>query len=251
MDIIAMVILMALLGVVLFGAISQARASAVRNDPNQVALADLNFAAHQVQLQKYLPCTPTNPEPYILPSSALTPTASSANLAIATNSLPLAQAPSAGRSHPYFAKLSAINGVSDFIWSVSPPLPSGLSLSSDGVISGIPVAESSGSYTFTVVSNGNSDSKDLSLTIVSVEVLAPDAPSKWAPCQQKSKSAVSEITAPDLQGTSNHLVVAKRVVSSHRSGGSVKLAISRNVEQIKLSTRVLGQQLTRTITLSD
>ena len=49
LEIIAMVILTVLLGVVLFGAISQARASAVRNDPTEVAAADLNFAAQQVQ----------------------------------------------------------------------------------------------------------------------------------------------------------------------------------------------------------
>ena len=136
-----------------------------------MASAELNLAAKQIQLQKFQACTPTNPEPYTLNSSALTPLASSTNLAIATNSLPLAQAPSGGISHPYLAKLSAINGVSGFAWSVSPSLPSGLTLSTDGTISGVPQAESSATYTFTVVSNGNSDSKKLSLTIVSVEVL--------------------------------------------------------------------------------
>ena len=83
--------------------------------------------------------------------------------------------------------------------AVSPTLPSGLSLSPDGVISGVPQAESSGIYTFTVVSNGNSDSKTLSLTIVSVEV--------------QTKSA--------------------------------------NLQQIKLSTTVQGQPLSRTITVTN
>ena len=251
MDIIVMAILMVLLGVVLFGAISQARASSGRNDPAEVASADLNFAAQQVQNQKFLPCTSTNSEPYNLPSSALTPTATSANLAIATNSLPIAQASSAGTSHPYFAKLSAINGVSGFTWSVSPPLPSGLSLSPDGVISGVPQTESSGRYTFTVVSNGNSDSKDLSLTVVSLEVLVHDTLLKWTPCQQKLESTSPGISAEVLQTTSHHLVVAKRVVGTHRSSGGVKLAKSGNVEQIELSTRVQGQRLTRTITVSN
>ena len=238
LEIIAMVILMALLGVILFGTSSQARASGERNDPTEVASADLNFAAQQVQLQKFLPCTPTNPEPYSLPSSALISTATSANLAIATNSLPIAQAPTAGISHPYFAKLSAINGVSGFTWSVSPTLPPGLSLSPDGVISGVPQAESSARYRFTVVSNGNSDSKDLSLTIVSVEVLVRGALLKWTTCQQKSESNI-------------HLVTEKRLVGSYRSGGSVRVAKSGYVEQIKLSTTVQGQQLTRTITVSN
>jgi len=250
MEIIAMVILMVLLVVVLLGTSSQARASGERNDPTKVASTDLNFAAQQLQLQKFLPCTPTNPEPYNLPSSVLTPTASSVNLAIATNSLPIAQAPTDGISHPYFAKLSAINGVSDFTWSVSPTLPTGLSLSPDGVISGVPQAESSARYTFTVVSNGNSDSKDLSLTIVSVKVLVRGALLKWTSCQQKAESTISDISAELLQATSNHLVIAKKLVGSYRSSGSAELAISSNVEQIKLSTTVKGQQLTRTITVS-
>ena len=110
-EIIAMVILMVLGGVAMFGAVSQARASSQRSDPTEVASADLNLAAQQIQLQKFEPCTPANPEPYTFTSAALTPTASSTNLAIATNSLPIAQAPSAGISHPYFAKLGAINGV--------------------------------------------------------------------------------------------------------------------------------------------
>ena len=198
-EVIATVILMVIVGVVLFGAVSQARAAALRSDPVKVASADLNFAAHQIQLQKFRPSTLANPEPYTLDSSSVAPTSSSVNLAIATNSLPIAQTPSVGISHPYFTKLSAINGVSGFTWSVSPTLPSGLSLSPDGVISGFPQAESSGIYTFTVVSNGNSDSKNLSLTIVSVEVL--------------SKSA--------------------------------------NLQQIKLSTSVEGQPLTRSFTMSN
>ena len=251
LEIIAMVILTVLLGVVLFGAISQARASAVRNDPTEVASADLNFAAQQMQHQKFLACTATNSEPYNLPSSALTPTATSTNLAIATNSLPIAQAPSSGISHPYFARLSAINGVSGFTWSVSPNLPAGLSLSPDGVISGVPRAESSGRYTFTVISNGNSDSKDLSLTIVSVEVLVHDALLNWTPCQKKSESAISEISTELPQASSNYLVAAKRAIGNHRSGGNVKVAKSGGVEQIKLSTSVQGQRLTRTITLSN
>jgi len=286
-EIIAMVILTVLLGVVLFGAISQARASAVRNDPTEVASADLNFAAQQVQHQKFLACTATNSEPYILPASALTPMASSDNLAIATNSLPIAQAPSAGTSHPYFARLSAINGVSGFTWSVSPNLPAGLSLSPDGVISGVPRAESSGRYTFTVISNGNSDSKDLSLTVVSVEVLVHDPLLNWTPCQKKSDTTVSTISADSpavsstylnpspflrgeedsssgvtppslsakssrvLEAASTHVVKAKRVIGAYGSGDNIKVAKSGNIEQIKLSTSVQGRRITRTITLSN
>ena len=242
-EIIATVMLMVLGGVAMFGAVFQAGTSAQRSDPTGVASAELNLAAKQIQLQKFQACTPTNPEPYTLNSSALTPLASSTNLAIATNSLPLAQAPSGGISHPYLAKLSAINGVSGFAWSVSPSLPSGLTLSTDGTISGVPSVESSATYTFTVVSNGNSDSKKLSLTIVSVEVLVKNAKSIWTSCQNKS--------AEVLPATSNHSATAKSMAGSYRSGGSPSLAKSGNVQQIKVSTTVQGQELTRTITVSN
>ena len=226
-EIIATVMLMVLGGVAMFGAVFQAGTSAQRSDPTGVASAELNLAAKQIQLQKFQACTPTNPEPYTLNSSALTPLASSTNLAIATNSLPLAQAPSGGISHPYLAKLSAINGVSGFAWSVSPSLPSRLTLSTDGTISGVPQAESSATYTFTVISHRNSDSKKLSLTIVSVEVLVKNALLKWSSCQQKLGATVSNISA--------------------RSS----IAKNGNVQQIKLSTTVQGEQVTKTITLSN
>lgn len=286
-EIIVTGVVMVILVVVLFGAISQARASAARNNPTEVAAADLKFAAQQVQLQKFLPCSPTNPEPYSLSSSAITPTASSDNLAIATNSLPIAQAPSAGIYHPYSAQLRAINGVSNFAWSVSPHLPPGLSLSPEGLISGVPQAEGSAKYTFTLVSNGDSDSKALSLTIVSVKVLVPDALLKWTPCQRESESTISKIsstvsnvtsgysaptpfvrgeedsssgvTPPSLsakssrvlEAASTHVVKAKRVIGAYGSGDNIKVAKSGNIEQIKLSTSVQGRRITRTITLSN
>ena len=286
-EIIATLILMAIVGVVLFGAVSQAKASAERTDPTEVASTDLDFAVQQIQLQKFQPCTVTNPEPYGFDSAPLTSSSSSENLSISTSSLPLAQAPSDGTSHPYFARLSAVNGVSDFSWSVFPNLPTGLSLSADGVISGTPQSESSGIYTFTVVSNGNSDSKALSLTVVSVEVLANNALSNWTPCQHYSDSTISDISANGstvtytyssptafakgdevsitgvippsfninsakvLRATSNQLVIAKSLVDHYRSGGSVVLAKSGNIQQIKLSTTVQGQKLTRTVTLSN
>lgn len=286
-EIIVTVILMAIGAVAMFGAVSQARASAQRNDPVGVASADLNSAVKQIQLQKFQQCTPSNPEPYSFATSTHTPTGTSTNLAIATNSLPLAQAPSDGITHPYFAKLTAINGISDFNWSVAPALPSGLVLSPDGVISGVPQEESSAIYRFTVVSNGNSDSKDLSLTVVSVEVLTNNALLNWTPCQHKSESSISSISANGstvtytysspatfakgdevsitgvnppsfnvksakvLRATSDHLVIAKRLVGSFRSGGHVSLATSGNVEQVKLSTKVEGQEIVRTITVSN
>jgi Putative Ig domain. len=51
-------------------------------------------------------------------------------------------------------------------WSVSPSLPSGLSLSSSGVISGTPSAEASAAtYTITATNSGGSGSATISITV--------------------------------------------------------------------------------------
>ena len=73
------------------------------------------------------------------------------------------------------------------------------------------------------------------------------------------KVSITGVTPPSfnfnsaevLRATSNQLVIAKSLVGTYRSGGSVTLAKSRNVQQIKLSTTVQGQRLTRTITVSN
>ena len=232
-EIIAMLTIMVIGGIVLFRAVSQAQASALRSDPIVVASADLASAVHQIQLQKFQPCSANNPEPYNFSSSVIASSANTANLAIATTGLPLGQAPSDGKSHPYFARLSTINGVSDFNWSVTPALPAGLSLSDDGVISGVPQTESSGIYTFTVVSNGNSDSKELSLTVVSVEVQVNNSQSDWTSCQNITDS----ITSTSLVGSTG-------------SSGQVARVKSRDVQQVTISTTVQGQKLKRTVTLA-
>jgi hypothetical protein len=79
-------------------------------------------------------------------------------------------------------------------------------------------------------------------------VLMHGALMKWTPCQQGSESTISEKV---LHATSNHLEKAKRPVGSFPSAGSLKVAKSGSVEQIRLSTTARGQQLTRTITVSN
>jgi hypothetical protein len=91
----------------------------------------------------------------------------SAALTITTTSLPNATV-----GHSYSATLQRSGGVSPFIWSVTPALPTGLNLdTSTGKISGTPAAGTAGTYslTFTVQDSSTptpqTASKVLSLTI--------------------------------------------------------------------------------------
>ena len=69
----------------------------------------------------------------------------SAALTITTNSLPDAEV---GKS--YNRTLQRSGGVAPFTWSVTPPLPNGLSLNpSTGQITGTPAAGTDGNYTLT------------------------------------------------------------------------------------------------------
>jgi hypothetical protein len=91
----------------------------------------------------------------------------SAALTITTTSLPDARV-----LHSYSKTLQRSGGVSPFIWSVSPALPTGLSLdTSTGKISGTPAVLTIGTYSFTFTVEDSSTptkqtaSKVLSLTI--------------------------------------------------------------------------------------
>jgi putative Ig domain-containing protein len=69
-------------------------------------------------------------------------------LAILTNSLP-----SGSINQPYAVALSPTGGTTPYTWGLkagSPPLPTGLSLSSNGVISGTPTVTSNDTHTFTL-----------------------------------------------------------------------------------------------------
>lgn len=100
---------------------------------------------------------------------SLTISAAPPPLTITTTSLPNA---SVGKT--YNPQLQNSGGVAPFIWSVAPPLPTGLSLNtSNGKISGTPAAGTAGTYslTFTVLDSSTptpqTASKVLSLTITS------------------------------------------------------------------------------------
>jgi hypothetical protein len=69
-------------------------------------------------------------------------------LAILTNSLPTGSI-----NQPYAVALSPNGGITPYTWDLkagTPPLPSGLTLSSNGVISGTPTVTSNATHTFTL-----------------------------------------------------------------------------------------------------
>ncbi|MHB1599505.1 MAG: G1 family glutamic endopeptidase, partial [Acidimicrobiales bacterium] len=95
--------------------------------------------------------------------------AATSALAITTSSLP-----SGTVSSVYSTTLAASGGVSPYAWSLGSgsSLPSGLSLSSAGVISGTPSAAATGSVVVTVTDHaGTTASATLSLDVVAVSAL--------------------------------------------------------------------------------
>ncbi len=283
-EVIVAAVIMGLLGLTIVGAIALSQPLSDRVNLTGTAMANLNSASQQVQLQSFQPCSPSNPQPYQLSATAIAPAyIGSGALNISTTALPIAQAPSGGVSHPYSSTLIAVNGLSSYTWSVSPRLPSGLSLSADGIISGTPAVESSASYKFTVASQGVSISKDLPLTIVTVLVQVNNSAIAWAPCQSVPKASITGVSAngsaitytyvsatPFVVGdnvsisgitpvafnlisatvtsaTSTQFIIANTAGGTYVSGGLVGLTKSVNVQQITVSTTVHGKQLSRTI----
>jgi hypothetical protein len=93
---------------------------------------------------------------------SITISAASSPLTITTNSLPDGK-----RNQVYAATLAASGGTIPYTWSVTPPLPAGLTLAlATGVISGIPTAMSNINYNFTVRDSTNqTTTKQLNLQI--------------------------------------------------------------------------------------
>lgn len=283
-EVLVSAVIMGLLGLTIVGTIALSQPLSDRVNLTGTAMANLNSASQQIQLQSFQACSPANPQPYLLSSSAIAPASvSTGSLAISTVTLPIAQAPSGGVTHSYSTSLVATNGLSSYTWSVSPVLPSGLSLSVGGVISGTPVAESSANYKFTVSSSGNSVSKDISLTIVTVLVQVNNSSISWASCQSVPKATITGVSANGsavtytylsptafaagdvvsisgvaptafnltsatvISATGTQFVVADAANGIYVSGGNAGLTKSVNVQQITLSTTVHGKQLFRTI----
>jgi hypothetical protein len=91
----------------------------------------------------------------------------SAALTITTTSLP-----DASVGHSYSKTLQRSGGVSPFIWSVTPALPTGLSLNtSTGKISGTPAAGTAGTYSLTLtVEDSSTPTTQTDSTVLSLKI---------------------------------------------------------------------------------
>jgi len=99
-------------------------------------------ATTQASSKSASPTTPADPTNPTTPSTPSDP-ATTSQLEITTTQLP-----DATGSSPYSAQLAATGGTSPYVWSVSGALPSGLTMSAAGVISGTPTV--AGQSTITV-----------------------------------------------------------------------------------------------------
>lgn len=75
----------------------------------------------------------------------------------------------------YYLQLTAVSGTAPFTWSVAPALPSGLTLSALGVLSGTPAVGTSGVTTPTIMvtdENNKSNSKTFTLSIAATPPVA-------------------------------------------------------------------------------
>ena len=109
----------------------------------------------------------------------------------------------------YGTNLSATGGKTPYTWSImSGNLPFGLSLGTGGLISGTPTT--SGTYNFTVQvkdssSPQQSDSKALSIVILSAQIPTPDPPTPTSPGSSTEPGPTINTLTPTLQwsGVSN------------------------------------------------
>lgn len=283
-EVVVAAVIMGLLGLTIVGAIVAAKPLSDKVNLTGQAMANVNTAAQQVQLQSFHPCSPNNPQPYGLSVSGLQgATTGGGPLAVATNSLPIGQAPSGATGFPFSFTLSATGGDGNYSWSVTPSLPTGLTLSASGVISGTPVAASTAAYKFGVTSNGVTMTKSLLLTIVSINVQVNDSTVTWSSCAAVPKATITFASAtgsaitytyssptsfvagdtvtisgispstfnlvsvPIVSATSTQFVVASTATGTYSSGGEVGLTKSVNVQQITISTLLGTRQLSRTI----
>ena len=283
-EVIVAAVIMGLLGLTIVGAIVAAKPLSDKVNLTGQAMANVNTAAQQIQLQSFHPCSPNNPQPYALSASGMQgASAGGGPLSISTNSLPIGQVPSGATGFPFSVTLSATGGDGTYAWSVSPNLPTGLTLSSSGVISGTPTAASTSVYKFGVTSNGVTMTKSLLLTIVSINVQVNNSSVSWSSCAAVPKASITSaiatgsaitftyssptpfaagdtvtisgispstfnlVSAPIVSATSTQFVVASTVTGTYSSGGEVGLTKSVNVQQITISTLLGTRQLSRTI----
>ena len=171
-EVVLATVIFAMLTLVIVGTIVMAQPLTTRSNQTGAALINLTGAAEQIQIQPWARCTTA--QPYNIQVSTTSTSGTPTALSILTTALPIGVAPTtsttlfASMQTPYNAVLVAGGGSGSYVWSVIPSLPTGLTLTSLGVISGTPATEGSSSYKFRVNDGISVTSKVLNLTIVSV-----------------------------------------------------------------------------------
>lgn len=106
--------------------------------------------------------------------------------------------PEATEENSYAAILTASGGVPPYTWSLIPGavLPSGLSLSADGVITGTPLVN--GPYSFAVQVRDSSTVPQLAQSVFSIEIDAAPAPDPTAPLVTTTSLTAAKVGTPYL-----------------------------------------------------
>ncbi|HEY4898161.1 MAG TPA: hypothetical protein VIH79_00385 [Candidatus Nanopelagicaceae bacterium] len=220
-EVILSTVIFAMLALVIVGTIVMAQPLTNRFNQTGAALTNLTVVAGQIRIQPWATCSTS--QPYNIQVSTTSTSGTPTALSIFTTALPIGVAPTtlttlfASTSTPYNATLMAGGGSGSYVWSVVPSLPTGLTLTSLGVINGTPTTEGSSSYKFRVSDGISVTSQILNLTIVSMneKVYDPTNPLAdslgWALC------------------------------------GNSTIASTKSVEEVFLTTTISGRQLQRVL----
>ena len=202
-EVVLSTVILAMLTLVIVGTIVMAQPLAIRFNQTGAALTNLTSAAQQIQIQPWAACATARP--YIIQVSTTSTSGTPTPLSILTTALPLGVAPTPSTTYfvpvstPYNATLVAAGGTGSYTWSVTPLLPTGLALTSLGVISGTPTTEGSLSYKFKVNDGKTVASVVLNITIVSVneKVYDPSNPLAdslgWALCGNSTIASTKSV----------------------------------------------------------
>ena len=252
-EVVVATVILSIFGLVILGAIVSNRPIADKIATNTAILNNLASAAQQIQIQPLSVCDPGTPVPYSLSSTvAQSVNASNQTVNITTTSLPIAQ-----KGIAYSTTLSATGGSGANAWSVTPALPSGITLnSSTGVISGTPTAANSGRYKIIVTNAGGTDFQFLVLTVVSISVQVYNG-SSWVDCSALTKDSVTaainasgQYIGYTITPTSGHTYVPGDIVTISGIKNSVSITgISGNGTTVTYSTAntnglTVGQSIT-------
>lgn len=225
-EVIIAMMIMGLFGLALVGALISAQPMALAFNKTSAATTQLTLATDQIQLQPFAACSSTTPQPYVLTGVASTDSGQG-GFSVTTSALPVAIAPLAISttnttkvSFPYAATLAATGGTGPYTWTVSPALPSGLTLSSAGNISGTPQTEIASNYLFTATSaTGATAIRIIDLTVATIQPLVHNpadttyVQTSWTPCGDYA-TAATQVQQVNITTTVGERQISRTIVKS-------------------------------------